>query len=257
MSSLRNTVVSPGTAGVPGKAMGEQELMGRIAGLRRVSDTGSTTGVATAILALISAGTVASITLVGVHQLAPAVSRLRSAHEPSSVRAPREVVVTPRSSPSPSSIGGSQGHTSKPRAGSPPDFAVVQVAAPTIQHGVTHVVPAVGLIQPPAVTPRSVDPTRPAPPTQTLNPSENPSVGVPTGHAHPSRVHRSRPVHGRETDEQTRRDRSARSHRGSSGRGQHGGRNHHGGEGDDHGRRSNGHGGHGGTGGSQRDRHGH
>jgi hypothetical protein len=63
-------------------------------GVRAVSDIGGTTGVATVILALLSAGTVASITLVGVAQLAPDFSGRLGTGDPSSVRAPTKVVVT-------------------------------------------------------------------------------------------------------------------------------------------------------------------
>lgn len=265
VTSLTNTVVSPGVAGCPSKAMGERVLMGRNAGSRRVSDTGSTTGVATTILALISAGTVATITLVSVHQLAPTVSHLRSADEPS-VRAPRGVDVTPRSSASPSSVGGSHGNPSNQRASSPPNVTVVQVAARP--RGVTQVGTPVGQVHPPALTPPSVDPTSPVPPVPTLNPS--PTVRVPTGHAHPSREPRARHEHGRRAGEPTRDDRSARSRRGSSGCSQpgHHGANHHGGHGDDRGHGAQGHEGsrndhgqhghgHSGDGGSQHDRHGH
>ena len=67
--------------------------MGRYAA---VGDTGSTTGIATTILALLSAGTLASITLVGVHQLAPGISEQLGSSAPSSVQAPAGVKVTPR-----------------------------------------------------------------------------------------------------------------------------------------------------------------
>jgi hypothetical protein len=242
--------------------------MGRNAGSRRVSDTGSTTGVATTILALLSAGTVATITLVGVNQLAPAVSHLGSAEEQSSVLAPRGVKVTPHSSASPSSIGGSHGHTSKPRASSPPEVTVVQV--PTTRRGVTRVITAVSRvitavsrIHPPTVTAPSVDPTRPP---ATLGPSENPTVRVPTRHAHPSRVHGARHEPARPSGEPMGDNRNARSRRGSSGCQQHDGgdhrANHHGvhganghdGSGDDRGQRGHGHRG---RGGSQHDRHCH
>jgi hypothetical protein len=220
--------------------------MGRTAGSRRVSDTGSTTGVAVTILALISAGTVASITLVGVHQLAPAVSRLGSDHEQSSVRAPRGVVVTPRPAASPSSVGGSDGQ-SKPRAGSPPNATVVQVAAPTARRSVTHVITAVGRIPLRAVKPTSVGPTSPALAMPTLNASAGPSLRVLTVQAHPSRAPLSRLGHGRPTDHPAPPDPNAKSHRGDSGCGQHGSGAHHGRCGDHRGHRSQGHGGNGGS----------
>jgi uncharacterized membrane protein YgcG len=105
--------------------------VGRKAGWHAVNDTGSMTGVATAILALLSAGTVASITLVGVHQLAPAVSERLHAGEPAAVRAPVTVVVTPRA---PAAAPGSENtvqrsaskpRTPKPRLSSPSDATVV------------------------------------------------------------------------------------------------------------------------------------
>jgi hypothetical protein len=205
--------------------------MGRNAGSRRVSDTGSTTGVATTILALLSAGTVATITLVGVNQLAPPVSHLGSAHELSSLPAPRAVDVTPHSSASPSSIGGSHAHASKPGAGSPRDVTVVQ--APPNPRGVTRVITGISRIRPEG-TPPSVDPT-PPPATPTVSPSESPTMRAPTSHAHPSGAHRARHGHTRRSAEPTREDRSARSRRGSSGCRQH--------EGGNSGRRSHSHGG--------------
>jgi hypothetical protein len=245
--------------------------MGRNAGSRRMSDTGSTTGVATTILALLSAGTVATLTLVGVNQLAPTVSHPGSAKEQSLVLPPREVKVTPHSSASPSTIGGSQGQTSKPRASSPAVVAVVQM--PTTPQGVARVITAVSRIHPAALTPTSVEPTG-APVTPTLRPSESPTVRVPTGRAHPSRAHGARHEPPRRAGEPTRDNRGARSRRGSSGCRQHDGGDHrvrgHGGNRDDRrrgasgqdgsgadrGQRGHGHG-HGGHGGSQHDHHGH
>jgi hypothetical protein len=100
-------------------------MMSRKAGARAVSDTGSMTGVATVILALLSAGTVASISLVGVHYLAPnsAFDRLR-AGEPSAVRAPDRVVVTQRAA---TPVGESISHhrAAKPRQSAPSDVTVV------------------------------------------------------------------------------------------------------------------------------------
>jgi hypothetical protein len=249
--------------------------MGRNAGSRRVNDTGSTTGVATTILALLSAGTVATITLVGVNQLAPAVSHFASAHEPSSLPSPRGVDVTPHSSASPSSVGESPGPASKPRASSPQVLTVVQM--PTPPRGVTRVITGVSRIRPPEETPPSVAPAGPSP-TPTMNPSETPTMRSPTGHAHPSRGHRVRHEHARRSAESTHGDRSPRSRRGSSGCRQHDGGGHranrHGGQGDHSEHRPHGHGenggdgaqrgpdgnrghGHGGNGGSPPDRHGH
>jgi hypothetical protein len=236
--------------------------MGRNAGSRRVSDTGSTTGVATTILALLSAGTVATITLVGVHQLAPSLSHPGSAEEQSSVLPPRGVKVTPHSSASPSTIAGSHGQGSKPRASSPSAVTMVQV--PTTPQGAARVITGVSRIHPAARTPTSVEPTGP-PVTPTLGPSESPTVRVPTGHAHPSRAHGARHESPRQAAEPTRDNRGARSRRGSSGCRQHDGGNHrargHGGNRDDRrrgangqdgsgadrGQRGHGHGGHGGS----------
>ena len=122
--------------------------MGRYAGAR---DTGSTTGVATMILALLSAGTVASITLVGVHQLAPAISERLNAGGPSSVRAPAGVVVTPRAAPATP-----QGHPSKPRTPAPSDVTVAAArgTSATTQRGVTQAVAAVVKVPLPAVAAR-------------------------------------------------------------------------------------------------------
>jgi hypothetical protein len=90
-----------------------------------VSDTGSMTGVATVILALLSAGTVASISLVGVHELAPNSSfdGLR-AGEPSAVRAPDRVVVTQRAA---TPVGESISHhrVAKHSPSAPSDVTVV------------------------------------------------------------------------------------------------------------------------------------
>src|SRR3954470_13041716 len=65
-------------------------------GARFVSETGSTTGIATAILALLSAGTVASISLVGAHQLALSGPTPLRGDARAQVHAPALVVVTPR-----------------------------------------------------------------------------------------------------------------------------------------------------------------
>ena len=84
---------------------GVNGIMGSKARVRLLSDTGSTTGVATVILALLSAGTVATITLVGAHQLAlmlravasSAMNRPRSASRRKSSSHPARPV--PPSSP--------------------------------------------------------------------------------------------------------------------------------------------------------------
>jgi hypothetical protein len=100
--------------------------VGRKARWHAVNDTGSMTGVATAILALLSAGTVASITFVGVQQLAPAISERPRTAESAAVRAPAKVVVTPRvvATTAGSEIA-SHHRASKPRTSSPSDVSVV------------------------------------------------------------------------------------------------------------------------------------
>jgi hypothetical protein len=68
------------------------------AGERVLSDSGSTTGLATTVLALISAGTLAGISLVGAQQLLPSTAdRGRPASDRAGVSAPATVDVTPRS----------------------------------------------------------------------------------------------------------------------------------------------------------------
>jgi hypothetical protein len=138
--------------------------MARLAGARAVRDTGSTTGVATVILALLSAGTVASITLVGVQQLAPDSSSRLSSGEPSGVRAPAKVVVTPRAAaPTHGSETVSHRHSSKPRTSSPSDVTVVPavltspaVRVPTHRPRVTR--PRVHVDHPAVTTPAVTTP---------------------------------------------------------------------------------------------------
>jgi hypothetical protein len=231
--------------------------MGRYAGAR---DTGSTTGVATMILALLSAGTVASITLVGVHQLAPAISQRFNASGPSSVRTPAGVVVTPRAPAAPH--GTPQGHPSKPRRPAPSEVAVAPArgTSATTHRSVTQAVAAVVKVPLPAVAVPAVVPappvlTPPVPSTRPVTLSHrhgNASRRAPEsrrGDVYPAQRNTSGAYGGR----------TARAHRGSGGCGEHGGRNHraysHNGYGGDRRRGAHGHDGNGGNGG--RGAHGH
>ena len=111
--------------------------MGWNAGARAVCDTGSTTGVATAILALLSAGTVVSISLVGAHQLAPAGPEHHQASKPFAVHSPATVVVTPHAAaPTASSEAVTHRHAAKPRTSSPSGVTVVPavLTSPAVQH---------------------------------------------------------------------------------------------------------------------------
>jgi hypothetical protein len=133
--------------------------MGRNAGARAVSDTGSTTGVATVILALLSAGTVAGITLVGVNQLAPGVSGGLHAIEPAAIRPPAAVVVTPHpAAPAPGTDGVSHRHSTKPRtskisvAPAVSTLAAARGATHTVEVTVPRVRVTVPAVTVPAVT---------------------------------------------------------------------------------------------------------
>ena len=115
----------------------EPGTMGWNAGARAVCDTGSTTGVATAILALLSAGTVVSISLVGAHQLAPAGPEHHRAGKPFAVHSPATVVVTPHAAaPTASSEAVTHRHAAKPRTSSPSGVTVVPavLTSPAVQH---------------------------------------------------------------------------------------------------------------------------
>jgi hypothetical protein len=105
-------------------------------GARAVSDTGSTTGLATVVLALLSAGTMASISLVGAHQLSLAgPTRLREGG-PSAVRAPAIVVVTPHAAATASGTAvATHRHPPKTHQSSPSDITVVPalLTSPTPQ----------------------------------------------------------------------------------------------------------------------------
>ena len=155
--------------------------MGRNAGARALRDTGSTTGVATAILALLSAGTVASISLVGAHQLAPAISERLRAGEPGAVRAPATVVVTPRAAATaPSDQGLAHRHTAKAHAAAPSPVAVVPalLTSPT-QHSQIHppvTLPPIPVAHPALTTPAVPTPPLPAPPVPPV------TVAPATGH---------------------------------------------------------------------------
>jgi hypothetical protein len=258
--------------------------MGRYTGAR---DAGSTTGIATAILALLSAGTVASITLVGVHQLVPTISERLHPGGQSAVRAPDKVVVNPRTAAT-AAPGTLQDHPSKPRTAGPSDVAVGSLTRPTaitassVTQAVTHAVAAVVHLPVPAVAPPAVVPTLPAPATP--SPSTLPPT-VSRGHVYTSRTHESRRGHVSSRQHDTSRaysGRTARSHRGSSGcathdarkhraypsnvygdargrsaRGHHGSQGHHG-NGDDRGQRgAHGHHGYGDDRGAHDHGHGH
>jgi len=149
--------------------------MGRNAGARALRDTGSTTGVATAILALISAGTVASLSLVGAHQLAPAISERLRAGEPGAVRAPATVVVTPRAAATaPSDQGLAQRHTAKAHAAAPSPVAVVPALLTQIHPPVT--LPPIPVAHPALTTPAVPTLPLPAPPVTPV------TVAPATGH---------------------------------------------------------------------------
>jgi hypothetical protein len=167
-------------------------------GARVVSDTGSTTGIATAILALLSAGTMASISLVGAHQLAlPGPGRLRS-DAPSVVRAPATVIVTPHAA-APSGAEPAAHHATKTHRSSATDVGVApavltshapphkvalgsspgaqvsppQVTLPTVAAPVPTVLPT------PVVTP-TPEPTAPNLPYPKLSPEPVPTVPIHT-----------------------------------------------------------------------------
>jgi hypothetical protein len=104
----------------------EREIVGGNGGVRAVRSTGTSVVVATAALALLSAGAVASIGLVGIHQLAPAHLERTSTGRAAALHAPATVVVTPRDvAQSPGSQDVSRPRESKPRA------ATVAVIVPT------------------------------------------------------------------------------------------------------------------------------
>jgi hypothetical protein len=130
---------------------GRQEIVARKARWYAVDDTGSMTGVATAVLALLSAGTVASITFVGVHQLAPAVSERLHAGEPAAVRAPVKVVVTPRAAATAAGSentvqrSASKPGASKPRTSSPSEVSVVPAVLTSPASSVATRIPSVTL----------------------------------------------------------------------------------------------------------------
>jgi hypothetical protein len=193
--------------------------MGRYASAR---DTGSTTGVATTILALLSAGTLAGITLVGVHQLAPAISKQLGVDIPSFVQAPAGVKVTSRRVAI-KPHGASQGHPSKPRATAPTDIVVGPArstsATPLLRvtDAVIHPVTAVVTTPPKALPPPTAVPSRP--PLATPSPSALPRTNS-RRHGYGSRGPESRRSDSYSRDRHrasTYSGRTARSHRGSSG----------------------------------------
>lgn len=210
---------------------GELGIMGRNAARRAASDAGLTTGAATTVLALLSAGAVASISLVGAHQLAPAISERLRASGPSVVQAPKEVVVTPRTTPTPSGPGRAT-HPAKPTSRAPsPDGAVVLVAivAPVAQRDRAPAVPRPGPA--PTIAPPTVDPAPPSLPKPTVSPDTKDPVRPPRR-------------------DNARHDDDGESHH----HGRHCGRHHRDGDGDDRGR---GQGHDGGYGDDHLDRHDH
>jgi hypothetical protein len=146
-------------------------------GARFVSDTGSTTGIATAILALLSAGTMASISLVGAHQLAlPGPARLR-ADAPAVVRAPEKVVVTPHAATPTGAEPAAHRHAAKTHRSAPTDVNV----APAVltSHASPHKAlgaSAGGQVTPPEVTVPSVAPAPTVLPTPVVTPAPEPTA---------------------------------------------------------------------------------
>jgi hypothetical protein len=164
-----------------------QASMLRHVGARTVSDTGSTTGVATVILALLSAGTVASLTVVGVQQLAPDFSGRLRIGEPSALLAPTKVVVTPRPA-APTTGSDSVLRQAKPRAPSPSAVTVVPAvrtspATVVATHSPHVTVPRVHKHRPTVTVPTVTIPTVTVPtvtvPTVTVPTLTTPAVTTP------------------------------------------------------------------------------
>jgi hypothetical protein len=195
--------------------------MGSNAGVRLVSDAGSSTGVATIILALLSAVTLAGISLVGVHQFAPSVSQRLGFGGPSAVRPPDGVIVTPpgtSASAAPKPEGSSGHHSAKAGGSSGATSLPVLLAVPATARRVADV--ASTAARPPRVVVPSVGPTTEPP---SPSPSSRPTpTAVPPGSSYTPDVpqsHHSRRGAARTPSSYTggRDGGQARSHRGSSG----------------------------------------
>ncbi len=74
-------------------------------GLRAARDTGSTTGIATAVLALLSAGTLATLGMVTAGELRELAPERPPARQQAAVQSPGAVRVTEPPAPSPSGDG--------------------------------------------------------------------------------------------------------------------------------------------------------
>jgi hypothetical protein len=166
-----------------GESTGALGSMGTDAGVRAGTDVGSTTGIATTVLVLLSSVTLAGISLVGVHLLVPGNSARVGASGPSSVvLAPRGVSVTPRTvaiAPTAPTGAGSAREGAKPVASSPSRGGVASllIASHAAHQVVTEAVAAVREVGPPIV---AIPPVTPLP-TAAGSPAPNQPVVRPLG----------------------------------------------------------------------------